>query len=344
MPRTSILLTFHLLLLLLLLNPLTAPGALERTLVSDKVYPALKTAEACDRAERERLPICFCYLGQFAPDAEMPMDLDRVWRDSMDLLAKECVVIVGRHGDRGWADFSQLILRRAATSPRHNADGVLLVDSWQEERLGQAKFRSADPGDPRNLKGALPVFSKEVAGLLKTAAAWKKLKPESWQDTKGRAITATAVSWNGKTAVLRLPTGKTVSLPAATLSAESAGRLSKLFRPQVPMVNPMDPAELESHLGRQVCVVGRERKVTPVSTMVTTGDVKTHYLYFSSHFAMEYGESLHNEIAANNPDGYPQGRGRLYGVLEKGKVVGSKEIYVIRPADTRDFGPGMVLE
>ncbi|RYD27643.1 MAG: hypothetical protein EOP86_24245 [Verrucomicrobiaceae bacterium] len=341
MPRSSILLTF--LLLLLPLNPLPAPGALERTQVSDKVYPALKTAEACDRAERERLPVCFCYLGQFPPDAEMPADLDRVWRDSTDLLAKECIVVMGRHGDPGWGDFSQLRLRRAATSLRYGYGGVTLVDSWQEERLGEARFRPTDPGDPRNLKGMLPVFSKEVAGLLKTAAAWKKLKPESWQDTKGRAITATAVSWDGKTAVLRLATGKTVSLPAATLSAESAARLSKLFRLQVPFVDAMDAAALESHRGRQVCVVGREEKVTPVSSVDTSGDVKTYYLYFSPHFRMKYGESLYNELEANNPGSFTFGRGRVYGLLEKGKTFGGKEIYFIRLTDTRDFGPGMVL-
>src|SRR6478752_6635301 len=123
------------------LNTLRRRGKLERTLVSDKVYPALKTAEACDRAERERLPICLCYLGRFPPDAEMPADLDRVWRDSTDLLARECIVIVARHGDKGWGDFSQLRLRRAATSLSYLTGGVMLVDSWQEERLGEARFR-----------------------------------------------------------------------------------------------------------------------------------------------------------------------------------------------------------
>lgn len=311
----------------------------------DRIYPCLKIPEACDRAERENLPICFCYLGKFPPDSE-PAGLERVWKDNVNLLATECIVVACRQPEKGSFDFANLVLRTTAASLEYNIGGVIMVDPWQETRLGEAMLNYHDTMEPDTKKRMLPSFSKNVEGMLKTATEWNKaqaLKPESWKDAKDRTMTATAVSWDGKTAVFRLPTGKTASLPAATLSADSLERLAKIFRPQVPWVNASDPADLEAHLGQQVCVVGREERVNPTYGEETTGKVVTHSLYFSRFFGMKYSDALHEEFRKNSPNQLFRGRGRVYGILEKETSREGILRYVIKITKARDFGPGAVV-
>lgn len=316
----------------------------------DRVYGIDKIVDACTQAERENLPLCFCLLEQGVPGdpkAVFP-GMATAWKEAMDRLSGECLVIEVKEPEPKWTNFAGLILRSQSAKPRFSFTGITLVDPWQETMLGSALIDPGDWVDADKQKGTLPKFQADMRKLLKAAADWKaahRPKPENWTDTKGRSLVAIAQSWDGKTAVLLLQNGKPVSLPAATLSAESLKRLDILFPAPLPIVNASDAAALEAHVGQKVCVVGREASVSVFGeSRAFKPGVFTRLFYLSRFFAVKYDAAMEQKFGVSHPGGgWPCLRLRASGVLKKEEGTGfaAKDYkYFIEITEPRQLGPG----
>lgn len=311
----------------------------------DRVLGIDQIVEACARAERENMPLCFCLLQAGTPvhHSEDFPGMETAWNTAISQLSAECIVVEARQSHPQWSFFAKLKLRTQAALPAFAFTGMGLTDPWQEKSLGSARIDPCDWTDAEKKRKTLPKFKEDVAKLVKAAAAWNAAnapKPVPWTDVKGRTMTAVALSWDGKTAVFRLPAGKNVSLPAATLSPDSLTRLAAVFPPVLPLLDAADEKALEAHVGQEVCVIGREETLKILGEIaVKPGDLTTCNL--SALFGLKYDDAMRDIFGAAHPDGgWPARRQSVTGLLQKETEPKKHWKYFILIKEPRKVGPG----
>jgi hypothetical protein len=238
----------------------------------DRIFVNDQVGEACELAERTGFPLCIAVIDRLPRDKKVP-ELEPYWKTAIERLSSQCVVLNIDYSQNDHWHFLQLLMRTRSASLDLDTTGIQLVDPWQEKKLDEAKINYFDFNDPDKERRMLGNFKDRTAKLLQTATDWNLkhgAKPETWADSKGRAMTATALGTDATTARFKLSKGQMITVPLATLDGDSVKRLLAAYSPAVPILDANDAAALEKHVGKEVVVLSRERKYRgpSISTMM----------------------------------------------------------------------------
>lgn len=337
-----------LLLMLCLKLPVSPAWSAPTGAPAGRIFDSGQVGEACDLAERTGVPLCICVLDLYPLQPQL-QGLEAYWKEAMESLSKQCVVLYSDYNNKALKGLADLQLRTKTASTSIRLTGIKLVDPWQEIELARTEINPFEIDEPETRRKILPKFKEQVAKVLQTATDWNVkngLKPETWTDQANRPLTATATGRDDKAGQFKLSNGKTVTLALSTLSEDSRKRLLNQFPPALPILDSDDAAAFEKHVGQEVIVLSRKPEFRDYRAVETSADGERGGCIFSFISPMA-GYRLDQKTAAKLRQSHPDGTfedfkiTRMKGLLQKPTDPKAAYQFYILIEHPRQLGPGI---